>query len=97
MKQVKKYQITTLQQLTDLITEENFMNLSLDFFAWLTYHKNLVVKLKETHPEYKDKKASEILTSTFVWLDDGKSGEIKKVTTHNTTTGEIKEIKLKKK
>jgi hypothetical protein len=89
----KKYEIETLEQFLDIVTDENFERLTIDFVHWLSYNKAVFDKVRNAHPEEtKDKLNSQIAKTKFVWVDDGKTG-ITSITLINETTGEKKSIK----
>lgn len=95
MSKTKKYEIETLEQLVNITTPENFERLSIDFLLWLNQVNQTFAKIKERE-EYKGKINSDIAKVKFIWIDDGKN-ELKDIQLKNTTTGEVKNIKPKKK
>jgi len=95
MSKIKKYEIETLEQLINITTPENFERISVDFLLWLNYTTETFAKIKE-RDEYKGKLNSDIAKVKFIWIDDGKN-ELKNVQLKNTTTGEITNVKPKKK
>lgn len=95
MSKTKKYEIETLEQLVNITTPENFERLSIDFLLWLNQVNQTFAKIKERE-EYKGKINSDIAKVKFIWIDDGKN-ELKNIQLKNTTTGEVKNIKPKKK
>ncbi|MES2382498.1 MAG: hypothetical protein V4538_15730 [Bacteroidota bacterium] len=94
-KEPKRYEIETIEQLVNISTTENYERLGIDFLLWLNHINQTFAKLKE-RPEYKDKLNSDIAKVKFIWIDDGKN-ELKNIQLRNTTTGEVKNIKPKKK
>ena len=96
MKKQKRYEIETIEQLVNISTTENFERFSVDFLLWLNHTVQMFDKIKENHPEYRDKHNSDIAKVKFIWIDDGKN-ELKNVQLRNTTTGEVTNIKAKKK
>jgi len=95
MKNNKKYEIQTLEQMVNIATPENFERLSIDFLHWFRYTTELFAKMKERE-EYKGKMNSDIAKVKFTWIDDGKTG-FKGIELTNSTTGEVSEIKPQKK
>ena len=93
----KRHEIKTLNQLVNIVNDDNFERISVDFLSWLHWTKEMAKGLKEKYPErYKDKLSNEILNCDgFTWVDDGKTG-VTKVELKNTDTGEVTEIKIKK-
>lgn len=96
MKKHKRYEIENFDQLINVVNEENFERISIDFLLWLNHIKDVVAKVRAAHHEFKDKPNSEILKCKFIWIDDGKH-ELKKTILKNNTTGEVTEIKPKQK
>lgn len=96
MKKPKRYEIETIEQLVNISTTENYERLGIDFLLWLNHINQTFAKIKENHPEHRDKHNSDIAKVKFIWIDDGKN-DIKNVQLKNTTTGEVTNIKPKKK
>ena len=94
MKENKKYEIETLEQLVNIVNKENIERLSIDFLLWLNQVNDAFESIKEKHPEHKDKLNSELAKTKFIWIDDGKN-ELNEIQLKDSTTGEIKNIKLK--
>lgn len=93
----KRYEITTISQMLNVTTEENFERIGPDFLLWLHFCVKTAEKTKKQFPkEMGDKKTSDVFPGPFVWIDDGKN-IIKEVKTTNTDTGEVKTIKRKRK
>lgn len=82
----KKYEIESLEQLQNLVTEENFERLMLDFSSWLKIYSMYVEQTRKEHPEEtKGKTNTEISKAVFIWIDDGKH-EILEATVTNANT-----------
>lgn len=62
--QSSKYKISTIKEITDIITEDNFEVFGTDFLSWLT----LVVKVKRLKSPNVN-----IQDDHFDWIDDGKN------------------------
>lgn len=95
MKKAKRYEIETIEQLVNVSTVENYERLGIDFLLWLNQINQTFKGIKEKNPDLKDKLNSEIAKVKFVWIDDGKH-DFKEATLKNETTGEVKNIKIKK-
>ena len=78
----KKYEIESLEQLQNLVTEENFERLMLDFSSWLKIYSMYVEQTRKEHPE---ETKTEISKAVFIWIDDGKH-EILEATVTNANT-----------
>jgi hypothetical protein len=96
MKKPKEYEIETIEQLVNIVTPENEQRLGIDFLLWLNHVNHTFVKIKENHPEYKNKLNSEIAKTKFIWVDDGKN-DLLNIKLKSKETGEIKNIKPKNK
>ena len=94
MMENKKYEIETLEQLVNIVNKENIERLSIDFLLWLNQVNETFESIKEKHPEHKGKLNSELAKTKFIWIDDGKN-ELNEIQLKDSTTGEIKNIKLK--
>lgn len=92
----KKYEITTIEQLINICNSKNIENLMTDLTLFLDYKNKVIDKIKESNPELKDKKSSEIMKPIFIWIDDNKN-TLDGVQIKNLDTGEITYIKNKKK
>lgn len=68
-----KYEIKTISQLVDIVTDENRERISTDLVNWLDITNQTYNIIKALNPELKDKLNSEIAQPTFVWIDDGKN------------------------
>lgn len=97
MKKPKRYEIKTIEQLINITSVENFERLGTDLLLWLNHINQTFAKTRENNPDFKNKQNHEIFkVDTFIWIDDGKN-EIKNIQLKNTTTGEVTNIKPKKK
>lgn len=90
----KQYHIDTLEKLLNVINEENFDRFCIDLVQWLGVYTEHISKIRKENPEVKDWKNSEILGSSFIWIDD-KKNDLKFIRIENPKTGEIYEKKFK--
>ena len=72
-KKNKAYEFETLEQIQDVINKDNIDNFIVDFKNYLNYYIDYIDKKKAEHPEFKDKKNSELIKSSMMWIDDGKN------------------------
>lgn len=94
--QPKEYHIDTLEKLLNVITKENAEVLVVDVAKWLFSYSDLLHRMKEANPEYKNKLNSEICKGSFVWIDDGKN-DVTRGRLINQSTGEITYYDVKEK
>jgi hypothetical protein len=85
----KTYEISTLEQLCNVVNDNNIELLLLDFAQWLCYYNEMIKKARVEHKkETKGLSNTEIAKANFVWTDDGEN-KISGVTVKNTKTGEV--------
>ena len=94
MPKKKEYHFETLEQIVNAVNKENVEAIALDFASWIFYVQDVFDKIREKHPEYKDKLNSEIAKVSFVWIDDGQN-KLRHVELKNKATGEKTIIKRK--
>ena len=74
MKKPNEYDVASLDDLCNLVTDENIEVLSADLTEWL---KSYLIAIKVTRQlcpkETKGKKNTEIMKGGFTWIDDGES------------------------
>lgn len=92
----KKYEIDTLEKLINCASTKNFDRLSPDFLIWLYYTVSVIEHHRKKHPEEtKGKSNTEVMKSTFIWVDDGEH-KLKHFTIKDPSTGEVHEIPFDK-
>ena len=96
MRKPRKYEIETFEQLVNIVNSENYERLGTDFLLWLHYVNAQFQNIRNNNPQYADKINSDIAKVKFIWIDDGKN-DIKNIQLKNTTTGEVTNIKPRKK
>ena len=85
----KEYQITTLSQIQNIVTEENYENLCTDFITYMGIYLQQIKAIRESNPELCEGKLnSEIAECAFIWIDDGKN-DYKGTWVKSNETGEI--------
>ncbi len=85
----KTYEISTLEQLCNVVNDDNIELLLLDFAQWLCYYNEVIKKARVEHKkETKGLSNTEIAKANFVWTDDGEN-KISGVTMKNAKTGEV--------
>jgi len=92
----KEYEIDSLEKLLNVITKENAPILIVDVAKWLFSYSDIMHKIRQGNPEYKNKLNSEICKSSFIWIDDGKN-DVTRGRLINQSTGEITYYDIKKK
>lgn len=89
----KECKIDTFDKLINVVNNENVERLSVDLYIWLAKCNSVLTKYRKLYPdETKDKKNSQILKCSFVWIDDGKHDDLG-FTLENLDTGEITHTK----
>lgn len=69
-----KYDITTIEQILNVVNDKNIDVLLNDFAKYLVVYKGAINAVREAKPlETKNKRNSEIFQSSFLWIDDGVS------------------------
>jgi hypothetical protein len=95
-KKPKQYEIDTLEKLMNTASFENLERLSSDFVLWIHFNLSVIEEIRKENPKAtKGKPNTELFQSNFVWIDDGKN-ELKFVRFQDSSTGEIKEVEIKK-
>jgi hypothetical protein len=89
----KTFEIKTIDQFLNVVNDENIDLILKDFIVFVHYINEVVKKAKEANPDLKDKLTSELMSSSFLWTDDGVN-ELKKVITTIKETGEKQEFEL---
>lgn len=97
MEKPKEYDIDSFDKLLNIINEENFTSLTSDLILFLHYNVKLIKHLRNTLPKSKTKNKTncQLISSSFVWIDDGKN-EFKFIKIKNSDTGEVTDYELKK-
>lgn len=88
----KKYEITTFDQIANVVTLSNYKNLAQAFANSLFYYLTFIEQVKIEHPETSEKENSEIAEFWFEWIDDNKN-KILGVDISIKETGELIEIR----
>lgn len=89
MTTTKQYEIDSFKKLCNIITDENYEQITMDLCKWLAYHVHIMNEYRHKFPkESKGKTNWEIAKTSFIWIDDGKN-DIKKVIIKNKETGEV--------
>jgi hypothetical protein len=84
----KTYKIDSFAKLMNVLSEDNFEALSLDFVKWMAAYLAHVKKVREAHPEEtKNLLNWEITEADFEWIDDG-ANDLKEVVVVDGRTGE---------
>lgn len=96
MSEPKTYYIDSFEKLVNVATKENAGRLSVDLASWLWVVVDIFDKLRDKHPEYKDKTNWQIMEVAFQWIDDGKKGVNRMILT-NKDTGEETTVEFKRK
>lgn len=90
----KTYEIDSFEKLMNVVSEENFEALSLDFVKWMAIYLAHVKKVREAHPEEtKELLNWEIIEASFEWIDDG-ANDLKEVKVVDSKTGEKVKFKV---
>ena len=97
MKEKKEYNIDSFEKLLNIMDEDNFENLLIDFAKFCSSYLAYVKGFRDKYPkETKNKHNSQILkVRGFTWIDDGKH-ELRFVKIENVFTGEIHNMKVDK-
>lgn len=91
----KKYSIEGFEQFFNVLSDDNFERLMVDFMQASGVYLSYIKKIREQFPEEtKDKLNWEISTYYFDWIDDGKN-DMKSITVTNPKTGETKTTKFR--
>lgn len=92
----KKYEIDSLKQICNVVTNKNFEGFCIDFMMWLKGYIKVMEKSREQMPKETEGKTNwEICQSKFIWYDDGKN-DLKGFTVKDNNTGEITEKRFTK-
>lgn len=92
----KRYEINSFKELINVVTPENFENLSADFLSWLAYSMIAINELRKSNPKKYAKKTNwEISECSFVWIDDGKN-DLKEIRLIDQNTGEVTQVPISK-
>lgn len=84
----KTYEIDSFAKLMNVLSDENFEALSLDFIKWMATYLAHIKKVREAHPEEtKDLLNWEITEAAFEWIDDG-ANDLREVNVVDGKTGE---------
>lgn len=79
----KTYNISTISELLDIVNDDNIENLTIDFATWLHAYLGIMNEVKKLNPsQTKGLRNSEIASSSFVWINDGKN-DLKSITITN--------------
>jgi hypothetical protein len=90
----KTYQFETITEMLDVVNKDNFEAVMKDFLCFMDYTVQMLERLRDKHPDFKDVKNSEIVPKAiFQWTDDG-INKLTEVRLTNTTTGEVISKKL---
>jgi hypothetical protein len=92
-KKIKEYEIDSFEKLINVANRDNIQSLSNDLILWLMYAIETYEKVREQHPEHKDKTNWELAKCHFIWIDDGKN-DILKTKIVNQSTGEVYNIQM---
>ena len=85
----KTYNIDSFEKLMNVLNDENFQRLSIDFVSWMATYLGHVNHIKKEYPKQTEGKDNwEITSSQFVWIDDGKN-DLKSIELKDKSTGEI--------
>ena len=90
----KEYEIDSFEKLVNVVNRENIQSLTSDLTLWLMYVIETYEKIREAHPELKEKTNWEIAKCHFTWVDDNRN-DILSTKIVNTETGEVTKIELK--
>lgn len=93
----KEYNIDTIQKFLNVVNEDNFYRVFIDFAEYVGIYLQIVKSERSKSELNKDKLNSELVGfKSFRWIDDGKCG-IRTLEIHNPDTGEILTVKNKRK
>jgi hypothetical protein len=90
----KEYEIDSFEKLVNVVNRKNIKSLTSDLTLWLMYVIETYEKIREAHPETKNKSNWEIAKCHFIWVDDGKNDMLSTKSIVNET-GEVTTIELK--
>jgi hypothetical protein len=92
----KTYEISTLQQLLNVINDDNAENIATDFALWIISYNLHISEFRKQYPELaKGKTNTEIADCEFIWKDDGENGLTGSRVKCNET-GEVTEVNYNK-
>jgi hypothetical protein len=92
----KTFEIDSFEKLCNVVTTENFQNLSMDLLKWLAVVAKQMETFRKKNPKLSKGKTNwDLCKLTFVWIDDGKN-DMESLVLKNQDTGEVKHIQFKK-
>jgi hypothetical protein len=90
----KEYEIDSFEKLVNVVNRENIQSLTSDITLWLMYVIETYEKIREAHPELKEKTNWDIAKCHFTWVDDNRN-DILSTKIVNRETGEVTKIEFK--